>query len=181
MWVTFDAAVKGPPIWTPGEEATPPDRDPSRAGAGQQEPEPESELGADGGVPSMLQLVVVGDGGAQVWAGGRPWYRRVACVMPYQNLFLHRNPHPMNPKPAASCGAAACCGGAACCCGGGACWAGAACGAAPPVMICVSATAISFSWCRMILNSPITWMKYGIAKSMMSFLQASSITRSGCT
>ena len=61
MWVTFDAAVKGPPIWTPGEEASPPGRDGTGAGAEQQqEPEPERELGAeDGAVPSMLQLAVV--------------------------------------------------------------------------------------------------------------------------
>ena len=76
MWVTFDAAVKGPPIWTPGEEAPPPDRDPSRVGAGQQEPEPESELGADGGVPSMLQLVVVGDGGVGCSAFVEQWVRK---------------------------------------------------------------------------------------------------------
>ena len=65
MWVTFDAAVKGPPIWTPGEGAPSPGRDGVGAGAEQQqEPEPERELGAeDGAVPSMLQLVVVGDGG----------------------------------------------------------------------------------------------------------------------
>ena len=77
MWVTFDAAVKGPPIWTPGEEAPPPGRDGTGAGAEQQqEPEPERELGAeDGAVPSMLQLVVVGDGGAPGF-GGRPWYLR---------------------------------------------------------------------------------------------------------
>ena len=78
MWVTFDAAVKGPPIWTPGEGAPSPGRDGAGAGAEQQqEPEPERELGAeDGAVPSMLQLVVVGDGGVGCSAFVEQWVRK---------------------------------------------------------------------------------------------------------
>ena len=96
MWVTFDAAVKGPPIWSPGEEAPPPGRDGIGAGAEQQqEPEPERELGAeDGAVPSMLQLVVVGDGGAPGF-GGRPWFPAAGGVQALSKpdwSYLHRKP-----------------------------------------------------------------------------------------
>jgi GTPase SAR1 family protein len=84
MWVTFDAALQGPPIWVPGDEDSNDQQKQKQKQQQQQQQEQQprgvtaesSPLEPEPETPSMLQLLVVGDSGVGCSSFVEQWVRK---------------------------------------------------------------------------------------------------------